>query len=161
MTEPAKPLAVPQDRRQSAAAADLQRGVGRLLFQRAYAGLAEVTLASGRRADVMALGADGEVWIVEIKSSVADFEADRKWPEYREWCDRLFFAVGSGFPLDLLPADTGLMVADRFGGEIVREAPLHRLAGARRKALGLRFARLAALRLQAAIDPDLRIALLE
>ena len=109
----------------------------------------------------MALGADGAIWIVEIKSSVADFQADRKWPEYRDWCDRLLFAVAPGFPVEILPGDTGLIVADRFGGEIIREAPVHALSGARRKALTLRFGRIAARRLTALADPDLVHALLE
>ena len=161
MSGPLTPPAAPVDGRQSQAALDLQRGVGRVLLRHDFACLAEVTVRSGRRADVMALGPDGAIWIVEIKSSVADFQSDRKWPEYREWCDRLLFAVAPGFPLDLIPEDTGLIVADRFGGDIVREAPVHALSGARRKALTLRFARIAARRMQALVDPELVKALLD
>ena len=114
----------------------------------------EVSLANGRRADVAAVAASGEIWIVEIKSSVEDFRTDQKWPEYRDYCDRLFFAVAPAFPREILPADTGLIIADRYGGEILRPAPEHKLAGARRKAMTLRFVRTAAFRLQAAIDPE-------
>jgi len=116
--------------------------------------VSEVSLASGRRADIAAVAESGEIWIVEIKSSIEDFRVDQKWPEYRDYCDRLFFAVAPAFPNEILPADTGLMIADRYGGEIVRAAPEHKLAGARRKAMTLRIVRTAAFRLQAAIDPE-------
>ena len=147
-------LEPPVDGRQSEAALAIARGSMRLLKAHGFAALPEVTLASGRRADLMALSDAGEIWIVEIKSSVADFAADQKWPDYREWCDRLFFAVAPDFPAALLPDDTGLILADRYGGEIVRDAPEHRLAGSRRKTLTLRLARLGALRMQALTDPD-------
>jgi hypothetical protein len=114
----------------------------------------EVSLANGRRADIAAVAASGEIWIVEIKSSIEDFRSDQKWPEYRDYCDRLFFAVAPGFPREILPPDTGLVIADRYGGEIVRMAPEHKLAGARRKAVTLRLVHTAAFRLQAAIDPE-------
>ena len=84
------------------------------------AAVSEVSLANGRRADVAAVAESGEIWIVEIKSSIEDFRTDQKWPEYREYCDRLFFAVAPAFPREILPADTGLIIADRYGGEIVR-----------------------------------------
>lgn len=116
--------------------------------------VSEVSLANGRRADVAAVGQNGEIWIVEIKSSIEDFRTDQKWPEYRDYCDRLFFAVAPAFPREILPPDTGLVIADRYGGEILRPAPEHKLAGARRKAMTLRLAHTAALRLQAAIDPE-------
>ncbi len=116
--------------------------------------VSEVSLANGRRADIAAVAASGEIWIVEIKSSVEDFRTDQKWPEYRDYCDRLFFAVAPAFPREILPADTGLVIADRYGGEIVRAAPEHKLAGARRKAVTLRLVHTAAFRLQAAIDPE-------
>jgi hypothetical protein len=119
-----------------------------------FACVCELSLASGRRADVAALSDSGEIWIIEIKSSLEDFRVDQKWPEYREFCDRLLFAVAPGFPIDVLPADAGLIVADRFGGEIARPAPEHRLAGARRKAVTMRFARAAAFRLTALHDPE-------
>lgn len=137
----------PTDGRQSPAALDIQRGVVRCLATHGLAALPEVTLASGRRADVMGLGDKGEIWIVEIKSSVEDFRADHKWRDYYEYCDRLLFAVAPGFPVDILPDEAGLILADRYGGELVRQAPEQRLAGARRKAVTLRFARLAAGRL--------------
>ena len=113
-----------------------------------------MSLANGRRADIAAVAESGEIWIVEIKSSIEDFRTDQKWPEYRDYCDRLFFAVAPAFPREILPADTGLIIADRYGGEIVRAAPEHKLAGARRKAVTLRLVHTAAFRLQAAIDPE-------
>ena len=116
--------------------------------------VSEVSLANGRRADVAAVAASGEIWIVEIKSSVEDFRTDQKWPEYRDYCDRLFFAVAPAFPREILPADTGLVIADRYGGEILRPAPEHKLAGARRKAVTLRLVHTAAFRLQAAIEQE-------
>jgi len=143
-----------RDGRQSAAVFDIGRGVARLLKAHGFAPVSEVGLANGRRADVAAVCDGGEVWIVEIKSCLEDFRADRKWPEYREFCDRLFFAVAPDFPRHVLPADAGLIVADRYGGEIVRAAPEHRLAGARRKAMTLRVLRAAALRLQGIVDPE-------
>ena len=143
-----------QDGRQSQAAFAICRGVARLLKTLGFAAVGEVTLANGRRADVVGLSAHGDIWIVEIKSSIEDFRSDHKWPEYREFCDRLLFAVAPEFPSDILPADTGLIIADRYGGEVLRPAPEHKLAGARRRAMTLRVARAAALRLQAAIDPE-------
>ncbi|MCW2247349.1 hypothetical protein M2352_002940 [Azospirillum fermentarium] len=134
-------------------AAAITRGVRRALAQRGYASVTEFRLNGGRRADVMAVDADGAVVIVEVKSSVADFRSDRKWPDYRPWCDRFFFAVDEAFPVDLIPADCGLMVADAFGAAVVREAPEERLAAARRKALVLRVALTAAARLHRAEDP--------
>ncbi len=133
----------------------LARGVIRALAQWGFSALAEVPLADGRRADIMALGRDGTLAIVEIKSSVADFRADRKWPEYRQWCDRLYFAVAEGFPLELIPADCGLMQADGFGAAILRETGDQKLSAARRRAVHLRFARLAAARLQRTLDPGI------
>ncbi len=140
----------------STRARDIFRGVARLLSAHRMAPVAEVSLANGRRADVVAIAAGGEIWIIEIKSGVEDFRADHKWPEYRVYCDRLFFAVAPSFPSDILPCDTGLIIADRYGGEVVRNAPEHRLTGARRKALTLRVAQTAAWRLQAAVDPEIK-----
>jgi hypothetical protein len=137
-------------------ASDICRGVTRLLSAHGMAPVPEVSLANGRRADIVAVAGGGEIWIVEIKSSVEDFRADRKWPEYRAYCDRLFFAVAPAFPRDILPADAGLIVADRYGGEVVRDAVEHRIAGARRKAVTLRVVHTAALRLQAAADLETR-----
>jgi len=102
----------------------------------------------------MGLSEAAEIWLVEIKSCLEDFRVDQKWPHYREFCDRFFFAVGPTFPREVLPADTGLIVADRYGGEILRPAPDHRLTAPRRRAVTVRLARTAALRLQAALDPD-------
>lgn len=144
------------DGRQSPAALAIQRGVRRMLAAMDCASLCEFTLRSGRRADVIALARDGCVSIVEIKSSVRDFRADRKWPDYRDFCDRLYFAVDAATPLDILPPETGLILADGYGAEILREPPHHPLAPARRKALTLRFARAAAAGLHAATDPEAR-----
>lgn len=131
------------------------RGAGRLLRAHGYACLNELPLPNGRRADVIGLARNGDIWIVEVKSGLEDFRVDNKWPEYRDFCDALFFAVAPEFPVDILPADTGLILADRYGGEIVRPAPEHRLAPARRKAMTLRIARAAAMTLQSLIDPTL------
>ncbi|PTS82585.1 MULTISPECIES: DNA repair putative endonuclease MmcB [unclassified Caulobacter] len=122
------------------------RGAARLLVGLGYAPLAEVTLPNGRRADLMALGPKGDILIVEVKSGVEDFRIDRKWPDYAPYCDAFYFAVAPQFPDGILPDDPGLLVADGFGGAVVREAPVTPLAPARRKALTLAFARLAAMR---------------
>jgi len=126
--------------------AAVTRGAARLLAALGYAPLAEVTLPNGRRADLMALGPKGQIFIVEVKSGVDDFRVDLKWPEYQPYCDAFAFAVAPEFPRDILPSEPGLIVADGFGGAILREAPIATIAGARRKALTLAFARLAALR---------------
>jgi hypothetical protein len=131
----------------------LARGVGRALAQRGYATLTEVSLANGRRADVMGLGRTGELVIVEVKSSLQDFRGDAKWPEYREFCDRFYFAVAEQFPREAIPADCGLIVADGFGAAVLREAPLMPVAAARRKAVMLRFALLGSDRLRRLLDP--------
>jgi hypothetical protein len=136
------------------AARDICRGVGRLLTTHGLAPVYEVTLANGRRADVMGISASAEIWIVEVKSCLADFRVDQKWPHYRQFCDRFFFAVGPAFPRQLLPTDTGLIVADRYGGDILKPAPDHKLPGARRRAIILDLARTAALRLQEGLDPE-------
>lgn len=131
----------------SPGATQIARGVLRLMGDHGYAGVTEMTLANGRRADIAAIGTDGEVSIIEIKSSLNDFRSDRKWPEYQPYCDRFYFAVGHDFPRSVIPDTVGLIVADAFGGAILRPAPLDKIAGARRKAVTLRFARLAANRL--------------
>ena len=145
---------LPLDGRQSPIAAGVQRGVRRLFAQLGQVTLPELSLANGRRADVIALAPDGCLTIVEIKSCVADFRADQKWPEYRDFCDRFFFAVPETMPLDILPESAGLIVADAFGAAILRDAPAHGLAGARRKAVTLRFARAAASTLHWLADPE-------
>lgn len=147
-------VAPPADGRQSERAAAIQRGVGRLMRARGFAIVAELPLATGRRADLVGLGPAGEIWIVEIKSSIEDFRADHKWPDYRLSCDRLFFATHGAVPLDIFPQETGLILADAYGGDLLREAPEHRLAAATRKAMIVRFAHAAAGRLHALIDPD-------
>lgn len=136
----------------------LCRGTTRLLAQQGFAALTEVRLANGRRADILALGGAGEVRIVEIKASPADFRADRKWHEYRDYCDRLYFAVAAGFDEALLPADCGLIRADAWGAALLREAPLSPLSPPRRRALMLRFALLAGHRLNRFLDPQFNAA---
>jgi hypothetical protein len=131
------------------------RGVKRHLRRRGLACVEEIPLASGRRADIVALAEDGSILIVEVKSSVEDFRTDAKWPFYRLHSDRLYFATSPRVPFDIFPADTGLIVADGFDAEILREAPEHRLAAATRKAMTIRLARAAALRLHGLADPDL------
>ena len=126
--------------------ATVTRGAARLLTALGYAPLSEVTLPNGRRADLMALGPKGQIFIVEVKSGIEDFRVDLKWPESRPYCDAFAFAVAPEFPREILPDAPGLIVADGFGGAILREAPVEPLAGARRKALTLAFARLAAMR---------------
>ena len=141
------------DGRQSSTAALVQRGLCRLLKAHGFAVLTELTLASGRRADVTAVKPDGRIWIIEIKSSPEDFHVDCKWPEYRDYCDQLFFAVPTTLDHIIMPADAGLIVADQYGAEILRDAPPHPLAAARRKAVTLLFARVAAQRLHGLWDP--------
>lgn len=129
------------------------RGVSRLMLERGYAPLVEFTLPNGRRLDVAAVSDSGEIVAIEIKVSLADLRADEKWPEYLEFCDRFYFAVPEQFPQEALPAEHGLIVADRFGAAIVRESGQSAVAAARRKALLIRFARVAAERLVRAGDP--------
>lgn len=148
-------LLLVEDGRQSPAALDIRRGASRLLAGHGFAVVPELVLANGRRADLAGLSEAGVVVIVEIKSSLEDFRADQKWPDYRDFCDRLYFAVAPDFPVAVLPEDTGLILADRYGGEIVRPAPEARMPAARRKALTIRFARAAAMRLHAAMEPSL------
>jgi len=145
---------IPSDGRQSPTALAVALGARRLLASHGFASVTELTLASGRRADIVGLGANGDIWIVEIKSCLADFRADRKWPGYRDFCDRFFFAVPTDFPHEILPEDAGLVLADGHGAAVVRGAPIHRLAGARRKAVMLRFAHAAAGRLHGLVDPQ-------
>ena len=133
----------------------LARGVSRHLLGHDFVTLEEVVPTPGLRVDVMALGPKGEIWIVECKSGRADFRTDRKWQGYLDWCDRFFWAVDAGFPTDLLPQGTGLILADGYDAEILRMGPETPLAGARRKMMVQKFARHAALRLQALRDPGL------
>ena len=138
------------DGRQSDSAMLVRRGVQRLLDKMLHASLPELPLASGRRADLISLSVKGEIWIIEIKSSIADFRADQKWPEYRAHCDRLFFATHAEVPLDIFPEECGLMLSDGYGAHILREAPEHRLPPATRKSVMLEFSRAAARRLMVA-----------
>jgi hypothetical protein len=131
----------------------IARGTARLLARLGHAVLQEVPLPDGTRLDILALAADGTLLAVEVKSGPRDFLADAKWQGYRAWCDALCFAVDAAFPQALLPDDVGLIVADAYDAALLRPPPSHRLAGARRRALTLRFARLAAVRLAAAGDP--------
>ena len=135
-------------------AALLARGVCRTLEQLGYVSLVEFPLANGRRADILALGKTGDLVIVEIKSSVADFRADRKWSTYRDFSDRLYFAVPNDFPRSLIPDECGLMVADSFSAAMLRDGNTMRLDASRRRALTMRFARIAATRLRRLLDPE-------
>ncbi len=139
------------------------RAAMRFCASRGWAPVTEVRLPNGRRADILALLPDGGFAIIEVKSGARDFLADAKWPDYRDYCDALYFAVDLDFPADLLPADAGLVVADGLEAALLREAPRHPLAPARRRALLHRFARQAAGRLAAVADPtgfaELRAAL--
>ena len=132
----------------------LARGVCRHLASHDFACIEEFVPDRGLRVDVMALGPKGELWVVECKSSRADFQGDTKWEGYLAWCDRYFWAVDEAFPTELLPAETGLIIADAYDGEIIRMAPEDKLAAARRKVLMSKFARHAARRLQGLRDPD-------
>ena len=133
----------------------LARGVCRHLGSHNFVSVEELVPAPGLRVDVMALGPKGEIWIVECKSSRVDFQTDAKWQGYLEWCDRYFWAVDDAFPTELLPFDTGLIIADAYDAEILRMAPEDKLAPARRKATVQKFARHAALRWHAARDPGI------
>jgi hypothetical protein len=149
----AGPLSPPPDGRQSETALGIARGVRRLLRTRGFSTVTELPLLDGRRADVVALNGEGSLLIVEIKSSVADFRADQKWREYAAHCDRLYFAISSEMPAEIMPAEAGLIVADAYGAEILREASLRAMAPATRRAVLLRFAQAAADRLHRLADP--------
>jgi hypothetical protein len=144
---------LPVDGRQSPTALAVARGTARMLAGMGFTMLAELTLASGRRADLVALGADGTIWIVEIKSSLADLRADSKWPDYRRHCDRLYFAIPPSMPPEIMPAEAGLIIADAYGAAILRDSDDHRMPPATRRALTLHFARAAAARLHGLFDP--------
>jgi len=133
----------------------LARGVARHLVSHGFACVEELVPTRGLRVDVMALGPKGEIWVVECKSSRADFTSDAKWQGYLEWADRFFWAVDQDFPTELLPDETGLIIADGYGGEIIRMAPESKLAPARRKVMVRKFAVHAARRLHLLRDPDM------
>ncbi|MDN5787390.1 MmcB family DNA repair protein [Pseudorhodobacter sp.] len=131
----------------------LARGTCRHLTNLGFVTVEELIPASGLRVDVMALGPKGEVWIVECKSSRADFMSDAKWQGYLPWCDRFFWSVDTNFPTELLPHETGLIFADDYDAELIRMAPENRLSAPRRKMVTRVFARTAAQRLHALRDP--------
>ena len=133
----------------------LARGVGRHLRAHDFVSVEELVPTRGLRVDVMGLGPKGEIWVIECKSSRADFQTDQKWQGYLEWCDRFFWAVDQDFPTEFLPDDTGLIIADAYDAEIIRMGPEAKLAAARRKVMVQKFARHAAARSQAARDPGL------
>ncbi len=138
------------DGRQSERALMIRRGVQRLLTEMRAHVIPELSLASGRRADLTAVTRSGDIWILEIKSSIDDFRVDRKWPEYRPHCDKLFFATLPEVPREIFPDDAGFILSDGYGAEMLRDAPEHRLSAATRKAVMLRIARAGAARLLAA-----------
>ena len=142
------------DGRQSEAALAIARGTARLLHSLGFACISELPLPSGRRADLVAINDRGEIWIVEIKSSIEDLRADQKWPEYRAHCDRLFFAFLQDLPCEIFPDGTGLIIADAYGAHLQRPAPEHRLPAPTRKSMTVRFARAAALRINRLVDPQ-------
>ncbi|MFO7804723.1 MAG: MmcB family DNA repair protein [Paracoccaceae bacterium] len=131
----------------------LARGVSRHLRSLDFVSVEELTPTPGLRVDVMGLGPKSEIWVIECKSSRADFQTDRKWQGYLDWCDRFFWAVDTDFPTELLPDETGLIIGDAYDAEIVRMGTESKLAAARRKVMVQKFARHAALRAQAARDP--------
>jgi hypothetical protein len=150
------PLALvpPLDRRQSETALAIARGTARLLRSLGFSCISELPLPSGRRADLVALNARGDIWIVEIKSSLEDLRADHKWQDYRAHCDRLFFAFTQDLPCEIFPAETGLIVADAYGAHMYCEAPEHRLPAPTRKLMTVTFAMVAAQRINRLADPQ-------
>jgi hypothetical protein len=156
MESPARQISLvpPLDRRQSETALAIARGTARLLRSLGFSCISELPLPSGRRADLVALNEKGEIWIVEIKSSLIDFRVDAKWPNYKDYCDRFFFAKPPELDAEIFPAEEGLIVADGHGAEILRQAEEFRLAPARRKALLLKLVRLGADRVHGLMDPD-------
>ena len=133
----------------------LARGVGRHLVSHGFVSVEEFVPSRGLRVDVMGLGPKGELWVIECKSSRADFQSDHKWQGYLDWCDRYFWAVDQAFPTDVLPEGTGLMIADSYDAEIIRMAPEDKLPAARRTVLTRKLAVHAARRLHAVRDPGL------
>ena len=156
MESPAPKLAIvpAPDRRQSETALAIARGTARLLRSLGFACISELPLPSGRRADLVAINDRNEIWIVEIKSSVEDFRADQKWPEYRAHCDRLLFAFLQDLPSEIFPEETGLIIADAYGAHLERPAPEHRLPAPTRKSMTVRFAMAAAQRINRLVDPQ-------
>jgi len=147
-------LVPPPDRRQSQTALTVARGTARWLASLGFSCISELPLPSGRRADLVALNARGDLWIVEVKSSVDDLRADQKWHEYRAHCDRLFFAFPQDLPCEIFPPETGLIVADAYGAYLHCEAPEHRLPAPTRKLMTVRFGMAAAQRINRLVDPQ-------
>ena len=147
-------LVPPTDGRQSETALAVARGTARLLRSLGFVCISELALPSGRRADLVALNERGEIWIVEIKSSVEDLRADHKWEDYRAHCDRLFFAFTQDLPCEIFPAETGLIVADAYGAHLHCDAPEHRLPAPTRKLMTIRFGLAAAQRINRLVDPE-------
>lgn len=147
-------LVPPSDGRQSQTALAVARGTARWLGSIGFSCISELPLPSGRRADLVALNGRGDLWIIEIKSSVEDLRADNKWHEYRTHCDRLFFAFPQDLPCEIFPAETGLIVADAYGAHLHCEAPEHRLPAPTRKLMMVRFGMAAAQRINRLIDPQ-------
>ena len=156
MESPARQISLvpPPDGRQSETALAVARGTARLLRSLGFSCVSELPLPSGRRADLVALNERGEIWIVEIKSSVEDLRADQKWQDYRMHCDRLFFAFPQDLPSEIFPDDTGLIIADAYGAHLHCEAPEHKLPAATRKSMTVRFAMAAAQRINRLVDPQ-------
>lgn len=156
MESPARHISLvpPPDRRQSETALAVARGTARLLHSLGFSCISELPLPSGRRADLVALNERGEIWIVEIKSSLEDLRADQKWQDYRMHCDRLFFAFMQDLPCEIFPEDTGLIIADAYGAHLHCDAPEHRLPAATRKSMTVRFAMAAAQRINRLVDPQ-------
>jgi hypothetical protein len=132
----------------------IRRGTTRFLSQSGHAVVSEMTFASGRRADLVALKPNHEIWIIEIKSGIADFRVDAKWSDYAAYCDGLALAVAADFPVELIPAHVGLIVADGYGAELLRAPQRLSMSPARRKSITMAFAQLAAARLMRHEDPD-------
>lgn len=145
---------LPPDRRQSDTALAIARGTSRFLRSLGFSCVSELPLPSGRRADLVAMNARGDIWIVEIKSSVEDLRADQKWQDYRMHCDRLFFAFTQEMPCEIFPSDTGLIVADSYGAYLHCDAPEHRMPAATRKSIIVSFGLLAAQRIGRLVDPQ-------
>ena len=133
----------------------ITRGVIRHFAQIGLSSLSEFSPAKGLRVDIVAIGFSDEIWIVECKSSQGDFKSDKKWQNYLDWCDRYFWAVDAKFPINILPSDTGLIIADAYDASIFREAPLNKLSAARRKKITKSIARSACNRLLTHTDPKI------
>jgi hypothetical protein len=139
----------------SSTAAEVARGVSRLLLEEGFSPILEFTLPNGRRLDVAAIGPGGEMLGVEIKVALADLRGDNKWPDYLDYCDLFYFAVPPDFPHEHVPQQPGLIVADRYGGSIIKQAEAQTLHASRRKAVTISFARCAAERLSRTLEATL------